>query len=233
MFKKILVTLIGLLVFVPSILAQEQSLYWDGCGRYRIQDSLPMPKWEPHLSVGTGFVATSYGDNRMYSTVAPSLAYHPNNKLTVTGGFRITSDLGLNPNYNLGSTRSLAPRRRNGGTGLVSAELAAQYKVGENVWLAAALYHMSGQYAPMYGFANGSTLDVSATAIAASAAFRFNNDNYLHLYVSFIRDHAGTMPYLLYDTFCSGWGRYGDYGWPYNRYGMMSTGAMGFGGWYY
>ena len=235
MYKRFIATLFGLFLAIPLLWAQSSPLEVEGYAKdFGLYDSLPLPKWEPHLSVGTGFISSYHGDSRMYSTVAPSLVYRPNDKLTVTGGFRITTDLSFNPSYHVGAPRSLAPRRHNGSTGLVSAELGAQYRLGENVWLAAALYHLGGQYVPMYGFASGQTLEMSATAIAASAAFRFNNDNYLHLYVAFIRDNAGTLPHLMYDTFCSGWGGYGGYGWSYyDYYRMMSPGAMGFSGWYY
>ena len=52
-------------------------------------DTIVMPKWEPHLTVGTGFMGTSYGDNRLFTTVAPSLKYCPNDRWTISGGFRM------------------------------------------------------------------------------------------------------------------------------------------------
>ena len=61
--------------------------------------------------------------------------------------------------------KRLAPyRQRNGGTGLVSAHAAAQYQVNDHLWLAASLYHLTGTYAPLYGFGNGDVFDVSAKA---------------------------------------------------------------------
>ena len=84
-------------------------------------DTVKLSRWEPHMSVSTGFLGTSYGDNRLYTSVAPSLTFRPNDRWKMNAGFRITSDMGLNPNYAFSSpTRSLAPvRHRNGGTGLV------------------------------------------------------------------------------------------------------------------
>ena len=130
-------------------------------------DTVKLSRWEPHLSVGTGFIGTGNGDNRLYTSVAPSLSFRPNDRWTVNAGFRITTDMGLNANYAFSSpTRSLAPvRHRNGGTGLVSAHMAAQYQVNDRFWLAAAVYRLTGTYAPLYGFGNGDVFDVSATAV--------------------------------------------------------------------
>ena len=52
-------------------------LYADTC---TASDTLVLPKWEPHLSVSTGFMGTSYGDNRLFTSVAPSLVYRPSDK---------------------------------------------------------------------------------------------------------------------------------------------------------
>ena len=142
-------------------------LYADTC---TASDTLVLPKWEPHLSVSTGFMGTSYGDNRLFTSVAPSLVYRPSDKWTLVGGFRITTDMGLNPNYTIGTNqRSLAPYKTNGGTGLASGYVEAQYQVNENFWLAGSIYHIGGSYAPFYGPLNGEAFQVSATAISAAA----------------------------------------------------------------
>ena len=233
MAKRFLIAFIGLFLAAITLQAQDISLYQRERGEgYTLCEIDSFPKWEPHVMMGTGFVGTNYGDNRIYNTFAPSLVYRPNSRLTLTGGFALMTDLGLNSNYRPASVRSKAPRRSNGGTGLVSAGLEAQYQLGENLWIAASLYHMSGQYAPMYGCANGNVLDMSVTAFSTSMAYRFSNDNYLHLYVSFIRDNAGTMPYLLYDSFCNGWGGLSAYGRPFGHYSMLSVWDRNFG-WYY
>ena len=191
-----------------------------------VTDTVRLPRWEPHLSVCTGFMGTSYGDNRLFSSVAPSLTFRPNARWTVNAGFRITTDMGLNPNYSISSPRrSLAPYRRdnNGGTGLVSVHAAAQYQVNDRLWLAAAVYHLTGTYAPICAFTNGNVLDVSVTALSAAATYRLRNDSFLHFAVSYIRDEYGTLPYMWHDALMhggySGWGMYGT---PYGR--------MGFGG---
>ena len=187
-------------------------------------DTIVLPKWEPHLTVGTGFMGTSYGDNRLFTTVAPSLKYRPNDRWTISGGFRITSDMGLNPHYMAsGSHKSLAPYKRNGGTGLASAHVGAQYRVNENVWVAASVYHLGGTYAPLYGFANGQVMDVSATALSAAAAFRFSNNNYLHLSFTVVRDHNGTLPFLYHDMWMhGGLGSWGMCTSPTDCYRMVS-----------
>ena len=199
-------------------------------------DTVILSKWEPHLSVSTGFLGTSFGDNRLFTSVAPSLAYRPNDKWTILGGFRITTDMGLNPNYSIGTNRrSLAPYKTNGGTGLASGYVEAQYQVNENFWLAGSVYHMGGHYAPLYGPLNGEAFNVSATAISAAAAFRFSNNNLLHVSFTYIRDHAGTMPFMLHDAWLSG-GGYGSWGMfasPTDYYRMAAPySPMFFGGWY-
>ncbi len=191
-------------------------------------DTVKLSRWEPHLSVGTGFFGTSYGDNRLFTTVAPSLTFRPNSRWTVNAGFRITTDMGLNPNYAYGSsTQDLAPyKHRNGGTGMASAHVAAQYQVNDRLWLAAALYHLGGTYAPIYGFGNGNVFDVSATAVSAAATYRFKNDSFLHLAVTYVRDEQGTLPYLWHDAWMHGYGSWGMYhmGTPCSQ--------MFLGGWY-
>lgn len=187
-------------------------------------DSLQLPKWEPHLSVTTGFMGSSFGDNRLFTSVAPSMTYRPSDKWTLSAGFRITSDMGLNPHYSLSApAKDLAPYKRNGGTGLASAYASASYRVNENVWVAAAVHHIGGTYAPLYGFANGDVMDVSATALSAAAAFRFSNNSFLHLSFTVMRDHYGTMPFLYHDLWMHhGGGAWGLYGSPTDFYRMGS-----------
>ena len=198
-------------------------------------DTVKLSRWEPHLSVSTGFMGTSYGDNRLYTSVAPSLTFRPNGRWTMNAGFRITTDMGLNPNYAFSSpTRSLAPvRHRNGGTGLASAHVAAQYQVNDRLWLAAAMYHLGGTYAPLYGFGNGEVFDVSATAVSAAATYRFNNDSFLHLAVTYVRDEQGTLPYLWHDAWMHGYGSWGMYTSPMGYYHLGAPyGQMLYGGWF-
>lgn len=177
-------------------------------------DTVILPRWEPHLYVATGFVGSDYFGSRVFTTVAPSVTYRPNARLEMNAGFRVTSDFGANKIFNVGApVRSLAPYRHNESTGLVSAHVGAEYQVGDNVWLGASLYHLGGSYAPMYGFWGGNAVDVSVTALTAEAAFRFRNNNFLHLAVSIVRDQYGTLPFLYHDAFmyggCRAWGFYG------------------------
>ena len=185
-----------------------------------IKDSVKAPKWEPHLSVSMGFLGSSYGDNRLFTSVAPSLSYRPNDRWLVSAGFRITSDMGFPFVQN---NRDLAPYKREGGTGLASAHVAAEYRVNDNLWLAASVYHIGGKYAPFCVFAQGSTLDVSATAISAAAALRFNDDNYLRLSFTMIHDHYGTLPYMYFDSWMhSGFSPWGMYASPTDFYRMAA-----------
>ena len=185
-----------------------------------IKDTVRTPKWEPHLSVSTGFIGSSFGDNRLFTSVAPSLAYRPNDRWRLSAGFRITSDMGFPM---LSTNRDLAPYKRNGGTGLVSAHAAAEYKVNDNLWLAASVYHIGGTYAPFFGFGKGSALDVSATAVSAAAAFRFNERDFLHLSFTVVHDHYGTLPFMYHDAWMhSGFSPWGLYATPTDYYRMAS-----------
>lgn len=199
------------------------------------KDSVRLSKWEPHLSVSSGFMGTSWGDNRLYTSVAPSLTYRPNERWSFDGGFRITSDMGLSREFNLSpAPQDLAPyRERNGGTGLVSAHLSAQYQVNDNMWLAASIYHLGGSYAPMYGPWGGSTFDVSATAISAEAAFRFKEDNFLTVSFTYIHDNCGTMPLMLHDMWMHHpYGQWGMYMSPADYYRMADPySPMYYGAW--
>ena len=198
-------------------------------------DTVKMSRWEPHLRVNTGFLGTSYGDNRLYTSVAPSLTFRPSSRWAVNAGFSITTDMGLNPNYAFSSPeRSLAPyKHRNGGTGLASAHVAAQYQVSDRLWMAAAVYHLGGTYAPIYGFGNGEVFDVSATAISAAASYRFKNDSFLHFSFTYVRDAQGTLPYLYHDAWMHGYGSWGMYASPMGCYGLGIPHGHCFGGvWY-
>jgi hypothetical protein len=197
-------------------------------------DTVKLSRWEPHLQVSTGFMGTSYGDNRLYTSVAPSLTFRPSDRWAMNAGFRITTDMGLNPNYAYSSPeRSLAPyKHRNGGTGLAAAHVVAQYQVSDRLWLAAAVYHLGGTYAPVYGFGNGEVFDVSATAVSAAASYRFNDDSFLHLSFTYVRDEQGTLPYLYHDAWMHGYG-WGMYASPMGPYGMGIAHGHYFGGvWY-
>ena len=75
---------IRVLVFVAALLlqtamVQAQYIY---TGRHTGSDTLRLPKWEPHLAVATGFMGSSAGDNRLFTTVAPSLTYRPSSRWT-------------------------------------------------------------------------------------------------------------------------------------------------------
>jgi len=196
---------------------------WMGEAAAQGADSLRVPRWEPHVGVTTGFLGTGHGDNRLFTTVAPSLTYRPTERWSLTGGIGITADYGLNGHYMAQPERNLAPVR-NGGTTAASAYVEAEYQASDRLWLAASLYHIGGQYAPLFGPANGTTLDLSATALSAAAAYRFGDNNWLSLSVTVVRDHAGTLPYLWWEQWhAGGWGAYGGYNtWgtcnPWNAY---------------
>lgn len=183
---------------------------WGG-GAAAQGDTLRLPRWESHFAATTGFLGTGHGDNRLFTTLAPSVTFRPSPRWAVTGGFGLTSDFGLNGHYMAQPERNLAPVR-NGGTTTASAYIAAEYQATDRLWLAASLYHIGGQYAPLFGPANGGTLDLSATALSAEAAYRFSGGSLLHLSVTVVRDHAGTLPYLWWENWhMGGWGGCGHY----------------------
>jgi len=213
LFKIFLATAI-IFSFSISNWVRAQYPYYDGLFRYwPSDDSLKLRQVEPHLSVSTGFIGNSRGDNRVFTSVAPSFTYRANEKVTFMGGFSVLSDFGLDRNFVNNPIRSKAPRRdRNGGTGIVSAEVGMHYQVNDKFLLSAWLYHAGGQYAPFYSRINDGAFDVSVTALSASAAYRFNNEDFLRVSLTVIRDHTGSMPFVLHDAWMSrGW----DMGWWY------------------
>lgn len=181
--------------FVPV----EQSKYFH-------KDTLS--KWEPHISIGTGFIGATFG-SRAYTTVAPSVRYHLNDRLSFSAGFRVTSDFGFNHVHYMGSSnRNLAPYKQ-GGTGMVSAHASAEYQVNDRLTLAASVYHLGGSYSPLYCPMPGS-MDLSLTAFTAAAGYRFSNDSFLNIYFTYINDRTGAAPYLFHDAFMSsGYGMWG------------------------
>ena len=221
MFKssfKTLVLVIGLVVCAVPLMAQR-TLH---AGQPIVEktDSVKAPKWEPHLSVSTGFIGSTYGDNRLFTSVAPSIDYCPSDRWRLNAGFRITSDMGFPA---ISTNRDLAPYKREGGTGMVSAHASAEYQVNDRMWLAAAVYHVGGTYAPFFGFGQGKVLDVSATAISAAAAFRFNDNDFLRLSFTVVRDHYGTLPFMYHDAWMhGGYGAWGLYATPTDYYRMAA-----------
>lgn|GEM_PF-1520278 len=210
-------------------------------GQWRAQDSraaadsLALPRFEPHLFVGAGVIAASGGGGRMLYHAAPSFVVRPSDRLTIHAGFDIRTDMGLGGGYDLGPTpRSLAPYR-SCGTRLISGGAGVAYRAGRDVWLWGAVSHIGGTYAPFFGPASGSVVNVSATALSAAAAFRFADDNYLHLSFTYVRDHAGTLGSLWYDAWRGGYGygggAWGTYATPFDYYRMAAPCAPSGGGW--
>ena len=198
--------------------------------QYVVCDSVRLPRWEPHLSVTTGFLGTGQGDSRLFTTVAPSVTFCPTSRWRLTGGFGLTADFGLNGHYMAAPERNLAPVR-NGGTRMASAYVEAEYQVSDRLWLAASLHHIGGDYAPLFGPANGTAMPISATALSAEAAYRFEGGSLLHLSITVVRDHAGTLPYLWWENWhMGGWGGYD----RWNGYGGWNgmNGWNGYNGWF-
>ena len=199
----------------------------------QLQQDTVSSKWTPHLSVGTGVLGTSHGENRLFNSVAPSLIFRPNDRWALEGGFRVTTAVSVGSGSNsLFDTpaRSLAPYKNQGGsTGLVSAHVSASYRANERLWLSAMVYHLGGNYAPLYGWGAGSEFDVSVTAFSAAATYRFANDSFLHLSFTCLHDTQGTLPMLMHD----GWmlGGHGFYS-PMLDYSVASPfHPMYMGGW--
>lgn len=216
MQKKIYISLIAALLGLWAGEAAAQGTTWRETPTWAADetwaaDSLRVPRWEPHVGVTTGFLGTGHGDNRLYTSVAPSLTFRPSERWAITGGLRLTSDFGLNSHYMAQPERNLAPLR-NGGTTTASAYIEAAYQATDRLWIAANLYHLGGQYAPLFGPANGTTLDLSVTALSAEAAYRFGNNNWLHLSFTVVRDGTGALPYLWWENWhTGGWGGYCGY----------------------
>lgn len=168
-------------------------------------------KVDYHISLFSG-VYGGGGETHAYTGAAPSLSYRVNDRLTLKAGFAFSSDINAN-SYRLSprDERSLAPRRSNS-TGAVAMDVAAEYKMNDNLWMAARLFYLGGSYDPVW---NGSSRPYQLNAYGGSVAlhYRTKNDNSLSLYLNFVHDDTGALtPWMLYSPFHtigpSGWLEY-------------------------
>ncbi|MBQ1409153.1 MAG: hypothetical protein IIY87_05290 [Bacteroidales bacterium] len=167
--------------------------------------------WEFHLSLGTGFVGSGFS-SATFSGITPSVVYRPNDKWTIRASATMLHSYTLAPDgYAIQGRRprSMAPLRDPNPMAL-ALNVSATYKVNDRLWLAAKLMRLNG------GLASGAILnpwfapdmpvDLNATAVSAAMRYRFGDDNYLDIHMSFINDHTGALGPLLFG---------GPYGSPY------------------
>ena len=169
MVKKALTTVFVLLAAVLSVAAQDDTL------RTRV-----------HLSTGAT-VASGFGRTQSLTWVAPSVELQASDRLKVRGGFAAAGS--LLPSYEIHGygPSSMVPRKS--GTRLGALWAAADYCVGERLWLWASVAHVTGYAQPLW---LDGAVPIGATAISGGMAYEFPGGSLLEMHFHFVHDHYGT-----------------------------------------
>jgi hypothetical protein len=154
-------------------------------------------KMEYHMSLFSG-VYTGWGEAHGYMGAAPSFSYHASDRLTLKAGFAFTTDINSDRYRICGNeSRSFAPRRSNN-TGAVGVDVAAEYKVNDNLWMAASIYYLGGSYDPIWNRSNR-PMDLNVYGGSFALHYRTKNDNRFSVYFDFIHDETGAItPWMFY-----------------------------------
>lgn len=154
-------------------------------------------KVDYHMSLFSG-VYSGWGETHGYMGAAPTFSYRASDRLTLKAGFAFTTDLNANSYQLCGRTpRDMAPRRSNS-TGTVGVDVAAEYQVNDNLWMAAHVYYLGGSYDPIW---NGGNRPQELSVYGGSVAFHYRTkrDNRLSLYFDFVHDETGALtPWMFY-----------------------------------
>ena len=167
-------------------------------------------KWDFHLSMGSSFIGGTYSSASLFG-ITPSLTYHPGDRLTVkASASALNSYSFMQSGYRLRGQelRNMAPVRDPGAVAY-SASIAATYKIGDRLWIGAAVRHFGGSLAtgaildPWYslammrGWDNG-PVDLNATTFTAAMRYRIGKESYLDIHMTYIDDRTGALtPYYL------------------------------------
>lgn len=145
-------------------------------------------RWEYHLSMGTS-VVSGWGKGDAYLWAAPSVSYHANEKLTLSGGFAVVGSLLAGYDFQQVGSRSFVPRKH--GTQMVSFSAAAEYRASDRLNLWASVSHAMGWYEPLWT-PKGEALDLGVTTLSGGFSYAFSDETLLEMHFHFVHDHAGT-----------------------------------------
>ena len=159
-------------------------------------------RWRFHLSTGVT-AAAGYGHTQSLGWTAPSVTYHANDRLTVSGGFAAAGSLMPVGGYALHGRgeRSLAPRREGTRAGALWA--SATYHPNDRLWVWGSVAHVTGYAQPLW---LDGALPIEATAISGGVEYALGNCSLIGMHFHFVHDHYGT---LLHPPYGHAW--YGPY----------------------
>jgi hypothetical protein len=145
-------------------------------------------RWDIHMGAG-GAVLGGFGQTQALTWVAPSVAYHANERLTLRGGFVAVGSL-LPNDFQLHGRegQSLAPRRQGTRAGVLWA--AADYQATDNLRIWAAVAVARGWMQPLWA---GESLPLAAAAFDGGFTYRFSGGSTLGMHFQFVQDHYGTL----------------------------------------
>lgn len=158
------------------------------------------PRLHGTVGIGAGF-GNGWGIDGGFTTIGADLSYRVNDKLTLGGGFGVMRGFGDRAvRLHGGPERSLVPRSARA-TAAMHAE--GTYRVNDRLTVAASVMYMQGNMMP---FLSPDGRDGYAFGASAAMRYRFGNDNYLSLYVQYLRSER--MPLYPYPY---SWGGYGSH----------------------
>ena len=159
-------------------------------------------RWRFHLSTGVT-AAAGYGHTQSLGWTAPSVTYHANDRLTVSGGFAAAGSLMPVGGYALHGRgeRSLAPRREGTRAGALWAN--ATYHPNDRLWVWGSVAHVTGYAQPLW---LDGALPIEATAISGGVEYALGNGSLIGMHFHFVHDNYGT---LLHPPYGHAW--YGPY----------------------
>ena len=203
-------------------LREGESYLLGGPRRQPIAEADTLKKWDFHLSMGSAMTVGN-GTSASLFGISPSVEFRPNERLKVTATATLLNSYALMPaGYHLRGQepRNLAPLRNPRGSAAMGAlQVSASYRVNERLWVAASLTRVAGDLASGTlinpWLVGNRPLTLDATAMTASMRYRFKNDSFLDIHMTFIDDRNGALGPLLIGSPYS----YG--GWhPLTAYGL-------------
>ena len=211
--KKGIFIVIAFIVFV-ALTAQGQELrrvYFDADQAADVSDSSRLARegesvadrLHGSVSLGTG-VFSGWGSTLGYTFLNPELSYKLSDRVVLSGGFGHSKGFSYGDVHLRGLDRSFAPRRQRS---MNYMHFDGIVRVNERLTVAASVFMMQGNMSPW--LADGR--DGYAVGASAAMQYRFGKDNYLSLYMEYIRSENMPLPLYCYDYGMMGWGGLSEY----------------------
>lgn len=167
----------------------------------KLRDTLQ--PWEFHLSMGGGFVGSSYSSASLFG-VTPSVIYRPNEKFTFRASASFLNSYTLAPGgYQIQGRRprSMAPLRDPGAVA-AAFTMSGTYQVNERLWIAGRIMFLNGALASGMivnpWFPADMPVELNATAVTAAMRYKISNNSFLDFHLTYINDRTGALGPLLF-----------------------------------